>query len=651
MLDLIWLIPLLPLLGFLANSLLIWRIGDAHQRERLAGYVASGTVLLAFVLALAAFVALAALPPEEQRVSVVLWEWLATGDLRVPFGLMFDPLAGVMVLLVTGVGGLIHVYSIGYMHDDSRVVRYFAYLNLFIVMMLLLVMADNLLLLFLGWEGVGLCSFLLIGHWYERKEAPSAAVKAFVVNRIGDAAMLLEMMAIFFSFGTLNFFDITLGGIDYPGFVEHAEQIASQTVDFAGQPFLLSTVISFLLLIGVTGKSAQIPLFVWLPDAMAGPTPVSALIHAATMVTAGVYLIARTHPIFSATTLGWATWIGALTAFVAATAAVAQWDIKRVLAYSTVSQLGYMVAAAGMGAYVAAIFHLLTHGIFKALLFLGSGSVIHGTHDTQDMRRMGGLREHMPTTFRTYLIGALALAGILPFAGFWSKDEILAVAWKGGQIPIFVILLLASLLTAFYMGRQLALVFWGKQRDTHYHAHESGPIMAWPLIILAVGAVIAGFMNTPLLGYFLHDWLHPVFPEEEVLPFNWVLAISTTVLALGAGYLGWSFYQRRLTKVKPNGQDPLYRGLGGIWEMMEQAWYFDEMYEKGTVVPWYRRLSGFLARVFDPQGIDGIVNGVGRAMNRAAAGLRRFQTGYVRNYALVFLVGVVIIVGYLVAAL
>jgi NADH-quinone oxidoreductase subunit L len=266
------------------------------------------------------------------------------------------------------------------------------------------------------------------------------------------------------------------------------------------------------------------------------------------------------------------------------------------------------------------------------------------------MRRMGGLRQHMPTTFATYLIGALALAGILPFAGFWSKDEILAVAWKGGQFPIFVILLLSSLLTAFYMGRQLALVFWGKQRDTHYHAHESGPIMAWPLIILAVGAVLAGFMNTPF-GYFLHDWLHPVFPEEEVLPFNWTLAISTTVLALGAGYLGWAFYHRRLNKIKPNGQDPLYRGMGGIWEMMEQAWYFDEAYEKGTVVPWYRKLSGFLARVFDPQGIDGIVNGVGYSLGWAASKLRNFQTGYVRNYALVFLVGVVIIVGYLVTAL
>ncbi len=650
MLDLIWIIPLLPLLGFLANSLFTWRISDAHQRERLAGYIASGTVLAAFVVALVAFVALAGLHGEEQRASIVLWEWLATGDLRIPFGLMFDPLTGVMVLLVTGVGGLIHVYSMGYMHGDTRVVRYFAYLNLFIVMMLMLVMADNLLLLFLGWEGVGLCSFLLIGHWYERKEAPSAAVKAFVVNRIGDAAMLLAMMAIFFSFGTLNFFDITLGGNEYAGFVTHAEQVAGQSVNFLGQPFLLSTISSFLLLVGVTGKSAQIPLFVWLPDAMAGPTPVSALIHAATMVTAGVYLIARTHPIFSATTLTWTTWVGALTAFVAATAAVAQWDIKRVLAYSTVSQLGYMVAAAGMGAYVAAIFHLLTHGIFKALLFLGSGSVIHGTHETQDMRRMGGLRQHMPTTFRTYLIGALALAGILPFAGFWSKDEILAVAWKGGQFPIFVILLLSSLLTAFYMGRQLALVFWGKQRDTHYHAHESGPIMAWPLIILAVGAVLAGFMNTPF-GYFLHDWLHPVFPEEEVLPFNWILAISTTVLALGAGYLGWAFYHRRLSKIKPNGQDPLYRGMGGIWEMMEQAWYFDEAYEKGTVVPWYRKLSGFLARVFDPQGIDGIVNGVGYSLGWAASKLRNFQTGYVRNYALVFLVGVVIIVGYLVTAL
>jgi NADH-quinone oxidoreductase subunit L len=652
MLEYIWVIPLLPLLGFLLNSLLVWRIGGPETRERVAGYVASGAVLLAFVAALVAFVQLGALPEEERQYSVVLWEWINTGGLVVPLGLLLDPLSGVMMLLVTGVGGLIHVYSIGYMHGDAKVVRYFAYLNLFIVMMLVLVMADNLLLLFLGWEGVGLCSFLLIGHWYEKKVASSAAVKAFVVNRIGDAAILLAMMAIFAKFGTLNFFNITIDGIPYTGFVENASIIAMDTYSIPGQNLLAATVISFLLLIGVTGKSAQIPLFVWLPDAMAGPTPVSALIHAATMVTAGVYLMARTHTIFvlSPATQQWVVWIGALTALLAATAAIAQWDIKRVLAYSTVSQLGYMVAAAGMGIYVAAIFHLLTHGVFKALLFLGSGSVIHGTHETQDMRRMGGLKQHMRTTFWTYMIGTFALAGIFPFAGFWSKDEIIAHAWGEGMLPVFVILFISALLTAFYMGRQIALVFYGQQRDSHYHAHESGSIMTVPLVLLAIGAVIAGAMNLPVIHY-LHDWLHPVFPEEAAAKFNIVLAIITTLLGAGSLYLGWNFYLQRSAKVKPGGQDPLYRGLGDIWDMMADAWMFDKLYEKWTVVPWYRGLSNFLGRIFDPQGIDGIVNGVGSLFVYAASGLRSLQSGYVRNYALAFLVGVVIIIFYLVITL
>lgn len=650
MLEFIWIIPLLPFLGFLLNVFVI-------RREREAGYVATGAVLLAFVVALVAFVQLAGLPEEERRVNVVLWEWINTGGFRVPFGLLLDPLSGVMVLLVTGVGGLIHYYSIGYIHGDVRPVRYFAYLNLFIVMMLFLVMADNMLLLFLGWEGVGLCSFLLIGHWFDRSRVPpgivpsSAAVKAFVVNRIGDAAILLAMMGIFATFGTLNFFNSEQNGAVVQGFVENAALILGQTVTIPGQTFLLSTVISFLLLIGVTGKSAQIPLFVWLPDAMAGPTPVSALIHAATMVTAGVYLIARTHPIFSPTTLNWVMWIGALTAVVAGTAAIAQWDIKRVLAYSTVSQLGFMVAAAGMGAFAVAIFHLLTHGIFKALLFLGSGSVIHGTHETQDMRRMGGLREHMPTTFWTYVVGAAALAGIFPLAGFWSKDEIIAHAWTHNHFAIFVLLILASLATAFYMGRQIALVFYGQQRDRDYHAHESGSAMTVPLIILAVGAILGGVMNLPGT-HWLVDWLHPVL-EEEAAKFGATqiaLAAITTLLALGSAYLGWSYYVNNAAKIKPGAKDPLYRYLGDIWDGLAEAWYFDKVYD-AVFVRGYRGLSGFLAQVFDPQGIDGLVNGVGRAFGWAASGVRTLQSGYVRTYALVFLVGVVVVVGYLVAAL
>ncbi|MCG8350821.1 MAG: NADH-quinone oxidoreductase subunit L [Chloroflexales bacterium] len=657
MLESNWLlaaIPLLPLLGFLINIFFV-------KRERDAGYIASGAVLLAFVVALIAFVQLASLPAEERRMQVVLWEWINTGDFRIPFGLLFDPLSAVMTLLVTGVGGLIHVYSIGYIHGDVRPVRYFAYLNLFVTMMLLLVLGNNMLLLFLGWEGVGLCSFLLIGHWFDRRSVPpginpaGAAVKAFVVNRIGDAAFLLAMMAIFAHFGTLTFYEVAVNNGVIEGFLEHANEINGLTFSIPGQSFLVATGISFLLLIGVTGKSAQIPLFVWLPDAMAGPTPVSALIHAATMVTAGVYLMARTHSIFelSSATMGWVAWIGALTAFLAATAAITQWDIKRVLAYSTVSQLGYMVAAAGMGVYAAALFHLLTHGIFKALLFLGSGSVIHGAHENQDMRKMGGLREHMPWTFWTYMIGALALAGIFPLAGFWSKDEIVAYAWTNQQTPIFILLLLSSLLTAFYMGRQVALIFYGQQRDTSYQAHESGRVMTVPLIILGVGSIIAGAMNLPgdyTGAHLLTSWLKPVL-EEEAAKFGFTeftLAVIATLGAVGMAYLGWRFYTNNAAKIKAGGKDPLYHYSGDIWDAMEEAWYFDRIYERYTVVPGFKRLANFMARIFDPEGIDGLVKGVGWTFTQLASGLRAIQSGYVRTYALLFLIGVVAVLGYLV---
>src|SRR3954447_5486556 len=412
--DLTWiviLIPAFPLLGFLLNTFFI-------RQERPAGLIASGAVVLSFIVSLISIYVLQTLPQGTERIDFVLWEWISIGTLRVPFGLLFDQLTAVMTLLVTGVGGIIHIYSIGYIHGDERPVRFFAYLNLFITAMLFLVMGDNMLLLFLGWEGVGLCSFLLIGHYFDRRSVqpgivPSdAAVKAFVANRVGDAGMLLAMMEIFSAFGTLAFYGQSNG---ITGYLERAEEVAFRPIGLgAFGSVQLITAITFLMLIGVTGKSAQIPLFVWLPDAMAGPTPVSALIHAATMVTSGVYLIVRNHTLFEASpaTSSWAIGIGVLTALLAATAAVSQWDIKRVLAYSTISQLGYMVAAVGMGAYAAGMFHLLTHGIFKALLFLGAGSIIHGTHETQDMRKMGGLRAHMPTTWWTYMIGAGALAGI-----------------------------------------------------------------------------------------------------------------------------------------------------------------------------------------------------------------------------------------------
>ncbi|NTV65584.1 MAG: NADH-quinone oxidoreductase subunit L, partial [Oscillochloris sp.] len=589
--------------------------------------------------------------PEARRISSLAWPWISIGDFRVPFGLLLDPLTAALALLITGVGGLIHVYSIGYMRGDARVVRYFAFLNLFVAMMLVLVMANNMLLLFLGWEGVGLCSFLLIGHWFERRSAGEAAVKAFVVNRVGDAAFILAMLAIYDSFGTLNFYAVEVARQVQAGFLERVGEITQRSFGPNWQPIPLVAGITFLLLIGATGKSAQLPLFVWLPDAMAGPTPVSALIHAATMVTGGVYLMARAEALFQLAqgVQGWVLWLGVLTALIGATAAIAQWDIKRVLAYSTISQLGFMVAACGVGAYGAAIFHLLTHGLFKALLFLAAGSVIHATHDVQDMRRLGGLRAKMGTTFWTYLIGAGALAGIVPLAGFWSKDEILAAVAHSGNVIPFILLFLASLLTAFYMGRQVALIFFGQPRDPAVHAHESGPLLTVPLVILAVGSLIAGGLNLPFPQFglsLLATWLNSLLPE---LPptIDWVIAIFATAGAVGLSYVGWSFYTTRAAKVLSGKSDPIYRYSGDIWDSMAAAWYIDALYER-TVVSWFRRLASFFAQVFDPQGIDGLVQGVAGIFGWGAGGVRRMQSGYVRVYALVFTLGVVVVLGYLV---
>jgi NADH-quinone oxidoreductase subunit L len=649
---LIWLIPAFPLLGFLINVLFV-------RSERAAGLIASAMVALSFVTSLVAIGLLQQTPEEARRITSTLWEWLSVGSLSVPFGLLFDPLTAVMTLLVTGVGGLIHVYSIGYMHGDARPARYFASLNLFIFAMLMLVMADNMLLMFLGWEGVGLCSFLLIGHYFDRRSVPpgivpaDAAVKAFVVNRVGDAAILLAMMAMVSQLGSLSFYaneTLRIGG-----YLEQAAQSDFTQIDLGAFGTIgVATAIGLLLLIGVIGKSAQFPLYTWLTDAMAGPTPVSALIHAATMVTAGVYLIARNHQVFDAspTAAGTVVAIGLLTAVLGALAAVPQFDIKRVLAYSTISQLGYMVTAVGMGAYVAGMFHLLTHGIFKALLFLGAGAVIHALHDVQDMRRMGGLRERMPQTFWVYAIGALSLAGIFPLAGFWSKDEILIHAWFSVQNPgVTIVLMLTSALTAFYMGRQVALIFAGRPRETgkaEHAAHDPGPVMRLPLLILAAGTVIAGIINLPgvhWLGTFLEPTLNE--PEKVFEAGHAVLAVIATLLSIGGAYLGWWLYARRFARVIRVGRDdPMLRYLGDIWRGAEIGWGLDWLYQRAVVRP-YRELSAFLWEIFDRQGIDAtLVEGPGRLVGRAAQALRAGQSGYVRSYALVFLVGVVLVVGY-----
>lgn len=645
----IWLIPAFPLLGFLLNMLIV-------RRERDAGMLAAAMVGLSFVATIVAMALLESAPADAKRLTWTLWEWISIADFRVAFGLLFDPLTAVMALLITGVGGLIHIYSIGYMHGDVRPVRFFAFMNLFVFAMLMLVMADNLLLLFLGWEGVGLCSFLLIGHYFDRRTVPpginpsDAAVKAFVVNRVGDAAMLAALFAIFTNVGTLSFYDNPQLGIG--GYLDQAIIIAGETVDLGafGQLPLIAG-ITLLMLVAVAGKSAQLPLFTWLPDAMAGPTPVSALIHAATMVTSGVYLIVRNHTLFDqpASAAPWVLVIGVMTAFIGATAAVAQLDIKRVLAYSTVSQLGYMVAAVGMGAYVAGMYHLLTHGLFKALLFLAAGSVIHGIGGHQDMRRMGGLRDDLPTTFRLYLIGALALSGIFPLAGFWSKDEIIAHAWFDARSPLAaIILILTSAVTAFYMGRQIGMVFFGRPRDPAMHAHESGAMMRWPMVALAGGAVIGGLINFPGL-HWLNSYLRPVLQEPEVIyTFGMgILATITTLVSAGAGYLGWKTYARDLEpRIRIGKDDPAFRYLGDLWRGMEIGWGLDWLYQRVFVRP-YRTASVFLSQVVDREGIDGVlVGGTARGLMRLAQGLRLVQTGYVRTYALMFLVGVIIVVAF-----
>ena len=504
--DVIWLIPALPLLGFLTLVVFGRRLGDPR-----AGWVASGLLAGSFVVTVGAFFDLLGNDAEERSHVVTLFEWLPVGSLQVDMAFLADPLSITMCLFVTGVGTLIHVYAIGYMHGDPKFSKFFCYLNLFAFSMLVLVLGENLVVTFLGWEGVGTCSYLLISFWFTREEAASAGKKAFVTNRVGDWGFMVAMFLAFGAVGSMSF--ATINGAAIQG------DLATTT----------ATAIAVMLFVGAVGKSAQLPLFVWLPDAMAGPTPVSALIHAATMVTAGVFLMVRVNPVLSVAD-DWVptmiAWIGVGTALFAATIAVAQNDIKRVLAYSTVSQLGYMFLAVGTGAYVAAIFHMVTHAFFKALLFLGSGSVIHGLHEEQDMRRMGLLYRFLPVTAVTFIIGWLAIAGVFPFAGFWSKDEILAFAFADSP-ALYVVGLVTALLTAFYMTRQVIMVFFGKARwedhsDEHgahgdVRPHESPWVMLVPLIVLAVLSTVGGFIQLPFseTTQRLGNWLHPVVEPAE----------------------------------------------------------------------------------------------------------------------------------------
>ena len=633
MLENAYLIPLLPLLGFAVLVALGRRAGDPA-----AGWIATAAVGGSFLCTLVAFVQLIGEEAEARSVTDHLFTWIEAGGFKVEASLLLDPLSVTMALFVTGIGFLIHLYSVSYMHGDERYPRFFVYLNLFVVSMLVLVLGDNLLLTFVGWEGVGACSYLLISFWFERESAASAGKKAFVVNRIGDFGFMIAMFLCFVTFGTL----------EYAGVLEGAESASHSTV----------TAIALLLFLGACGKSAQLPLFVWLPDAMEGPTPVSALIHAATMVTAGVYLMARSAPLLAVggDALEVIAWIGALTALFAATIACAQNDIKRVLAYSTISQLGYMFLAVGSGAYVAAIFHMVTHAFFKALLFLGAGSVIHGLHDEKDMKRMGALKRWMPITAGTFIVGWLAIAGIFPFAGFWSKDEILLAAWGTNKV-LWGIGAITALLTAYYMTRQVMLVFYGEERwreapaaDTptqsvedgaeqtepepvaaHHggaEPHESPATMLIPLVVLAVLSVIAGGLNLPFNEdvAFLHNWLHPVFGEnlhEVHVESGGKVALALVALALaGIGLaVGMSVWRRRADR---DDLEP---------QILRDGWRVNDAYAALIDGPG-RTLADWSAYVFDRKVVDGAVNGVAALVRNGGTNLRRLQTGYVRNYAL-----------------
>jgi NADH-quinone oxidoreductase subunit L len=635
MTDFIWLVPTLPLVGFLVNILLGRRLS-----RRWVGLVACGTVGVAAGLSLALFFHLTGL--QHRQLSQELFTWIGIGDFNVSVSFLLDPLSAVMILVVTWIGFLIHLYSVGYMAEDRDYARYFAFLNLFVFFMLLLVLADNFLLLFVGWEGVGLCSYLLIGFWFERPAAAAAAEKAFVVNRVGDAGFLLGLFLIWTTFGTL----------EYAGVFQQVEGLHGQLTEPALGGLSLVTWITLALFVGAMGKSAQLPLYVWLPDAMEGPTPVSALIHAATMVTAGVYMVARSSPLYNLapTTLGLVAMVGAVTAVFAATIACVQNDIKRVIAYSTISQLGYMFLGAGVGAYASGIFHLYTHAAFKALLFLGAGAVIHGLHQEQDIQRMGGLRPHMKVTAYTFGVGALANAGIFPLAGFWSKDEILFAAFNGGHYVLWVLGLAGAFLTAFYMARLYFLTFEGQFRgDPHHvaHVHDAPPTMAIPLIVLAIGSVVVGFVGIPPEQGPFHQFLAPVLHHGGAghgavstlaLPLA-ALSLLVAVAGIGVAYLLYLKW-RDLPEL-------LAARFQHVYQILYHKYYVDELYQDWIVRP-LERLAFFLWRECDVAVVDGAVNGVARMMEVGSRGLRRIQTGMVFNYVVSILAGVVLLLGYLI---
>ena len=632
-------IPALPLIGFLINGLLS-RVDLSKAQTQRVHWVACLAPFGAFLISVNGFVKLLGLHAEERMLVDHVFTWIAAGDFSAGLTFGMDPLSAVMCLVVSGVGFLIHVYSVGYMHGDRSYARYFAYLNLFTAAMLVLVLGGNLLLLFLGWEGVGLCSYFLIGFWYEDPEKAFAGMKAFVVNRIGDFGFLLGIFLLFWSLGARGVWTIDFGVIR-----ENVHLLS---------PAIITT-ICLLLFLGAMGKSAQIPLYVWLPDAMAGPTPVSALIHAATMVTAGVYMVARMNFLYgaSAFAMHWVAWVGALTALFAATIGICQNDIKRILAYSTLSQLGYMVLAVGLAGATAGMFHLMTHAFFKALLFLGAGSVMHAMGNETDIRKMGSLRKKMPWTFWTFLVATLAIAGFPPFSGFFSKDEILwqAYASHHGSVGLWLVLWLGALVTSFYMFRLVFLTFFGKPRDEHLydHAHESPAVMTIPLAILAVGAAVAGFVGIPSSWGFrnlFEEFLEPVvggMPHAHVSHAVELTFVGLSVLVGVVGLvLAWWLYLR--SRDLP---ERIARAYPRLYDLVYNKYYVDEMYDAIFVRPIRILSERFLWRIVDAGWVDdGMVNGTARFFRRSAQSLRRLQVGDVQAYALAMVVGILALVGF-----
>ncbi len=621
MIQLVWLVPLLPLIGFLINGLFRKQLSKA-----LVGIVGSGTVLGSFIVSLMIFFEINGLGSTFTGQEVFLFDFISAGSLRLPFSFWVDQLSSLFLLVITGVGFLIHVYSTGYMHEDEGFAKFFAYLNLFVFSMLLLVLGANYVIMFIGWEGVGLCSYLLIGFWYKNIEYTNAAKKAFIMNRIGDLGFLVGMFLLFAQFGTLNYTELfprigMAGGVDF-------------------------NLIAICLFIGAMGKSAQVPLYTWLPDAMAGPTPVSALIHAATMVTAGIYMVVRSNAIYSLAidAQHLVAVVGVVTALLAATIAIKQNDIKKVLAYSTVSQLGFMFLALGVGAYSTAVFHVITHAFFKALMFLGSGSVIHAMGGEQDIRKMGGLKKHMKITYFTFLMGCLAIAGIFPFSGFFSKDEILLHVFEQNKV-LYGLAVAAAMMTAFYMFRLLFVTFHGKFRGTHeqeHHLHESPASMTFPLIVLAILSVVGGLIGIPeVMGG--HNWLgnflssvivghgeghHAALSHSE----EYTLMAAAMGLALLAILGAWRYFKSYNAEKESS----------GLGKVMENKWYVDELYDAIIVKP-LKALSAFLNNIIEKLGIDGLVNGVGKTVNWGGQQLRMLQNGQVGFYLFFMVIGMALL--------